>query len=237
MAKYVVDSSSLTAVADAIRGKNGGTDPLTLDQMAEEISGISVNDDYLGKLINKQVTELVSKSANGTIPQIFQEGNTNLRRIDMPLVKKIGSSAFAKCEYLQDLNLPSVTEVDSAAFNACNSLTKVYFPNLEKITGWGYVFSACNKLARAYFPKLTSIVAPVGFSNDALLTVFVLGASSVCTLSNSDIFSNTPIAKGTGHIYVKKSLLSSYQSASNWSVYSSQFRAIEDYPEVLEGWE
>jgi hypothetical protein len=230
-------TDKLTAIANAIREKTGKTGTLTLDQMAEEISGISVNDDYLGKLMNKQLTELVSESANGTISQNFQQGNTNLRRIDLPLVTKIGASAFAGCEYLQDLNLPSVTEVESNAFNACNSLTKVYFPNLEKITGWGYVFSASNKLARAYFPKLTSIVAPVGFANDALLTVFVLGASSVCTLSNSDIFSNTPIAKGTGHIYVKKSLLSSYQSASNWSVYSSQFRAIEDYPEVLEGWE
>ena len=30
----------LTSIADAIRGKTGGTDPLTLDQMATEIAGI-----------------------------------------------------------------------------------------------------------------------------------------------------------------------------------------------------
>ena len=32
----------LTAIADAIRTKTGKTDPMTLDQMAEEIAGMSV---------------------------------------------------------------------------------------------------------------------------------------------------------------------------------------------------
>ena len=34
-------NEKMTAIADAIRGKTGGTDPLTLDQMAIEIEGIS----------------------------------------------------------------------------------------------------------------------------------------------------------------------------------------------------
>lgn len=34
-------TNKLTAIADAIREKTGGTDPLTLDQMAVEIAGIS----------------------------------------------------------------------------------------------------------------------------------------------------------------------------------------------------
>lgn len=40
MAKYFVEDTSLTAIADAIRGKIGGADPLTLDQMPTEIAGI-----------------------------------------------------------------------------------------------------------------------------------------------------------------------------------------------------
>ena len=35
-------SEKMTAIADAIRGKTGGTDALTLDQMAAEIAGIQV---------------------------------------------------------------------------------------------------------------------------------------------------------------------------------------------------
>lgn len=40
MAKYFVEDTSLTAIADAIRGKTGGADPLTLDQMPAEIASI-----------------------------------------------------------------------------------------------------------------------------------------------------------------------------------------------------
>lgn len=41
MAEYLVQDKSLTAVADAIRAKNGGTDKLTLAQMPEKIAAIS----------------------------------------------------------------------------------------------------------------------------------------------------------------------------------------------------
>lgn len=42
MAKYAVNSESLTAVADAIRAKTGGTDLLAFpDGMVEAIGGIS----------------------------------------------------------------------------------------------------------------------------------------------------------------------------------------------------
>lgn len=39
--KYIVEESRLVNIADAIRGKTGGTETLTLDQMPTEIAGIS----------------------------------------------------------------------------------------------------------------------------------------------------------------------------------------------------
>jgi hypothetical protein len=36
---------------------------------------------------------------------------------------------------------------------------------------------------------------------------------------------------------VPKSLVDAYKTAENWSTFANQIRAIEDYPEVLEGWE
>ena len=228
--------SKMTAIADAIREKTGKTGTLTLDQMAEEISGISVNDDYLGKLLNKQVSELVSPTAAGTIPAGFQQDNLNLTKVDMPMVAIVSDGAFASCKNLQSVNLPSLVEIKSNAFSICSSLTKLYLPNLEKISGWGYTFQLCS-FEKVYFPKVTEITSPFCWYNNAYLKTLILGADTVCTLSNSNAFNLSAIATGTGHIYVKKSLLSSYQSASNWSVYSSQFRAIEDHPEVLEGWE
>ena len=229
-------SAKLTAIADAIREKTGKTESLTLDQMAEEISGISGDDDYLGKLIDKQLTELVSDTASGTIPGDFQNGNKNLVKIDMPMVTKIGASAFSNCSNLAEVNLPNVVEIQSNAFNFAWYMPDIYFPNLEKITGYGYNFTA-TWAQRAYFPKLTRMEAVVGFSRADYLKTFILGASTVCTLNNSNVFENSAISRGTGYIYVPSALVDSYKAATNWSVYANQFRAIEDYPEVLEGWE
>jgi hypothetical protein len=50
-------------------------------------------------------------------------------------------------------------------------------------------------------------------------------------------FLNTPLASGTGFIYVPQDLIEAYKIDENWSQYANYFRAIEDYPEVLEGWE
>ena len=228
--------AKLTAIADAIRGKTGGENALTLDQMAEEIRNLSADDDYLGKLINKQLTELVSPTATGTITSTFQQGNTNLTRIDLPLITTISSSAFLGCNKLAEVNLPNVVEIQSGAFNIAWGMPKIYFPNLERITGYGYVFGSTNA-EKVYFPKVTVINGERSFENARSLKTFILGSNSVCTMDSPKNFNNTPIAQGTGYIYVPSALVDSYKAATNWSVHASQFRAIEDYPEVLEGWE
>ena len=45
MAEYLVQNESLTAIADAIRAKNGGADKLTLAQMPEKIAAIQTGTD------------------------------------------------------------------------------------------------------------------------------------------------------------------------------------------------
>ena len=41
--------------------------------------------------------------------------------------------------------------------------------------------------------------------------------------------------KGTGYVYVPASLIETYKTATNWSAFANQFRAIEDYPEICGG--
>ena len=50
-----------------------------------------------------------------------------------------------------------------------------------------------------------------------------------CGLSNTSALSGTPIESGSGYIYVPAALVDSYKTASNWSTYANQFRALEDY--------
>ena len=61
------------------------------------------------------------------------------------------------------------------------------------------------------------------------LTQLIIRTSTVCVLSNSNAFKDTAIASGTGYIYVPSALIDSYKTATNWSVYADQFRALEDY--------
>jgi hypothetical protein len=75
------------------------------------------------------------------------------------------------------------------------------------------------------------------FNGCSVLDTLILGHSAVCPLAATTAFNNTPIAKGTGYVYVPKDLVDAYKTAENWSTFANQIRAIEDYPEVLEGWE
>lgn len=55
MAKYVIEDTTLTGIADAIRAKTGGTDPIAVSDMAEQVGGITAAADPV--LQAKTVTE------------------------------------------------------------------------------------------------------------------------------------------------------------------------------------
>jgi hypothetical protein len=57
------------------------------------------------------------------------------------------------------------------------------------------------------------------FSNDSKLTTLILRKSTVAACNNINGFANTPFASGKagGTLYVPQDLISSYQSATNWS--------------------
>lgn len=119
-------------------------------------------------------------------------------------------------------------EITSLRVNACRSLTSVVtasFPNVTVVNS--NAFYNCSSLEKIELVSATSIIAGA-FQNCTSLATVVLG-NSFCSLGNVSAFANTPIANGTGYIYVPESLIVTYQSATNWSTYAEKFRAIEDY--------
>lgn len=98
-----------------------------------------------------------------------------------------------------------------------------------------YAFYGCSALKTADFSAVTSIGNYAFQVCSALTTVILRNTAKVATLSNANAFASTPIASGTGYIYVPRSLVDSYKTATNWSTYASQFRAIEDYPDICGG--
>lgn len=95
-----------------------------------------------------------------------------------------------------------------------------------------YAFYHCRSLTTASFPNCATIRNNTFYSCYNLLSLY-LTSTSIVQLEKSDAFSWTPIAGYTtstggvyGSIYVPSSLLSDYQTATNWSYFSSRFVGI-----------
>ena len=196
----------------------------------------------LDKLLEETITE-VSSAATSIKRYAFQNCKS-LVSASFPNAKKINADAFSYCDNLVSVEFPNVTNVGSNAFYNCTRLASVTFP---KVTGVdGSAFYNCTNLASVDFPNATSIGA-YAFRGGYLLKTVILRSSTMCTLANKNAFTNCYHILGTknatynpngdkdGYIYVPRDLVDSYKSASNWSNYASQFRAIEDYPEITGG--
>ena len=134
---------------------------------------------------------------------------TSMSIFEAPKLKTLGSYALYNCTKLTNVNLPLVTALNTQTFNNCTGLTTADFGSVGSIAS--SCFSYCSKLT----------------------TLILRKTSAICTLSNTNAFTGSAIAKNTGYIYVPSALLDTYKSATNWSTYASQFRAIEDYPDIV----
>lgn len=151
---------------------------------------------------------------------------TSLTEVNFPSATSIGAYAFYKCSSLTTADFPLVTSVVNHAFANCTSLTTANFPLVTSVGD--YAFGNSTSLTTADFSLLTNIGTGIFYYCSAL-TALILRNSSLCTLSSTNAFKGTPIASGTGYIYVPSALIDSYKAATNWKTYAAQFRALEDY--------
>lgn len=155
---------------------------------------------------------------------------SSLTTVSFPACTSIGQSVFYGCHSLSTADFPLVTNIGYSAFGRCYSLIAVNFPTCTNISD--YAFRSCHGLAAASFPNVADIGSYVFFECYNLKSLYLTG-SSLCKLSNSNAFASTPIggysaSTGTyGSIYVPASLLTSYQTATNWTYFSSRFVAFD----------
>ena len=166
---------------------------------------------------------------------------SNLTNVTFPVCTSIGSSVFYDCSKLTSVSFPACTNIGNYAFYSCYSLTSVKFPACKNISGSAFAycsgltsvsfpvctsigssaFGYCSNLTSLSFPVCTSI-SSYAFRGCSKLTSIYLGASTVCTLSNSNAFSLTSIWSNKGSIFVPASLFTSYKTASQWSYFSNR---------------
>lgn len=135
---------------------------------------------------------------------------------------------FYNCEKLKKAHFPNATYIGGVSLNNCKALVDIYIPKVHHING--RAFENCSSLNYIDMPCVNNLYGGNNFLNCNLLDVVVLRSSlGFCTLGNISSFQGTPIELGTGYVYVPRDLIESYKTATNWTTYASQFRALEDY--------
>lgn len=203
--------------------------------VAQTSDTVTTNDTYDTTLINS-LTVNVSGSSGYSIDDLASGEPTGAITIT---VSTIEQHAFSNKKGLTGVSAPNCTMVKSNAFDGCSGLTTISFP--EVLTIQMYAFNGCSSLTSAAFPKLTSGTGTRGFAScssletldlgycasidgqcfysSGALRTLILRKSSVtsCSVWNATVMGgiyNNPTAST---IYVPEALISTYQSASNWS--------------------
>ena len=151
---------------------------------------------------------------------------TALKSIDCGSATKISSCNY--CRQLEQISFPNVTS--GGGFQYCEKLQQVNFPKLENVGTQCFWYSGLKK---ADFGSLSSI-GNLAFWATPLETL-IIRREALCTLTDTRALGNTPISSGSGYVYVPSALVNTYKAATNWTAYSAQIRAIEDYPEITGG--
>lgn len=211
--------------------------------------GISV-DDIAMRLISGAITlsEATEVKASAFI------NCSQITSVSSDTVKTLRGNCFRSCSGLTSVNFPGVTTLaDDRLFQDCTALLSIFLPKMTSAI-MNYTFSGCTHLETAVFPLggavntqgfvgcsalekvdlggATGSIASEAFKNSKL-KILVLRATAARTLSNINAFSGTPFASGGtgGTLYVPNSILSTYQSASNWSTIlgytNNQIKSIE----------
>lgn len=204
MSDYIVTDTELTSIANAIRTKGGTSEQLVfpggfVDAVdAIETGSISIDDFALmtfpvGRIEFADATAFMNYSFHNRtgITQVFAKKALSVR-----------GNAFQGCTRLQYFVGVKTNYVSTYGLAECTELLAVDL-------GGGI-----SDFEDSGLPYTNA------FNGSGKLKTLIIRNSSIVTQLNSiNNFTNTPFASGKsgGTLYVPSALISSYQSATNWS--------------------
>ena len=248
------EESNIQAIANAIRAKNGTEETYKPSEMAGAITAIKDNYD---KLIGKTITEISSKVTEVGAYALYSCSNLTsadfpkavtlndyafystsaLVNINFPLVRSIGRYTFRGAGF-ENAYFPAATSIGANSFAYNTALKTAKFPKLTETAGSS--FSSCSALVSVDLPKATTI-GTYSFEKCYSLKALILRSTTACALDNTSAFNScyhilgttnstyNPSGSKDGYIYVPSALINTYKTATNWSTYATQFRALESY--------
>lgn len=209
--KCSTNLGALNVISKALGGSgDAGTNAEAIEDIAQAAPGMMIQD-------------VVWTSSTLTLSD-----STTLTAVTIP--NGVTSIAgFTNQTALASVSIPeSVKIVDSGCFNGCTALTEITAIGVERVSGSS--MNNCTRLKKVDLHSAKELNMAC-FANNSALATLILRSNEVAELDDY-VFQNTPIASGTGYVYVHKDLVNSYKADRYWSTYASQIRAIEDYPDI-----
>lgn len=162
----------------------------------------------------------------GAAPNTFL-GCTNLISVSMPSLKDLyhTDGIFKDCTKLKTVNMDwmNMTRLGTGIFQNCSSLEKTTFvlPKIASPVYGLFITNNANLLTFDIGGKASGVsnFMANAFSGCSSLNTIIIRDSNIRPLGNISAFTNTPFASGNagGTLYVPSALISTYQSATNWS--------------------
>lgn len=231
MANVLVEETSLSNIASAIREKNGGTAVYKPGEMAAAISNLSTGESEATYLGNNLCITTTLPSNITSLSNTYMPSNT------------AGSLVLS-------LKSDNITSIQSNAMSN-KKVAGFDFPNLTSIAKWGCAFTPQltqpivfhspitlgeRALSESNVPSIdfrssVDLGTYMTFAYDYNLKTFIFRSPELVPLASPGLLNTS----GRPYIYVPASLVDEYKNATNWATYSNYIRAIEDYPEITGG--
>ena len=166
--------------------------------------------------------------------EMHREGITDF---SLPALEYIGNAVTGQGAGYRTINCPKLIEIGDGNF--CGAMYAVTLededgnrndlslPSCEKIGGQNFNNFKCGKII---LPKLREIGVD-NFKSTEFSAFILSDPTKVCKLGDN-CFQNMTQDDTHGWFYVPKHLLNQYKK--EWSDLAERFRAIEDYPEIME---
>ena len=194
------------------------------------------NTEWFADLItdSARTVEVYNDKFEGTLSAYAFYERSNVTKIELPYLQYLKERCFYGCQNLKTLLLPGLIGYTYQYMAAgCTALVDVDIHGSSYISS--YTFQNCTSLKKVDLHRVGTI-GTYAFIGATKFDTLIIRTDTVPTLGGTNAFKNTKIKSGgTGYIYVKSELLDAFKSETNWSTFASQFRAIEDYPDICGG--
>lgn len=177
--KVAIKLSTLEGIGDAVREKEGSTEPIPVNALADRIGALQIGggENKFLQLADRTITEVTAEDLSG-ITQIGTSAFdycTSLTSAIIPNnITSIGNRAFYYCASLKTLEIgEGVTQIGSEMCNYCSSLTSIIIPG--GVTNIGdSVFNSCRSLKSVVIGEGVKTIGFYMFQNCYELTSVTL---------------------------------------------------------------